>query len=499
MKKKLLLFILLITTFCFSQNIDIKWSEKFDIARKSEAIKYFHNDNEYFILFRNKSQGNLFLQQYNEDLKLISEKAVNLDLDITKYEIQQLFTTSKGIVLFFSEKMKKDKKQVLYATIIDKDSNTSPIKIIDEIDSYSEDIFGLVKMSPDKSKIVTIKQLSVDKKNKQKIFSFKVYDSKLAKMIYEKSIEVDYDQSVHFKNFEVDKFGNLYFLVKKEKKSKNTEKGESKSFYELYMINHKNKSVNVLEYALPDHEIIDLTLNQFNEDNVLLTGFVLNLAKRKLVDKKNTDNYTFIVNTINPSTLIKKENLVIELGDVYPKKIKKKDRIPYYIVGIVKRDNGSYTIVAEQYIAKVRTTCNKYGCTTYTDYFHNDILSLSLDKNDKLFNLTRVPKFQKNIEMYSSVIPISVGNTSYIIYEDKASLANTLDDGKKRKNPSSRKNNALQMIEIDEQGNSSKKLIYNNKDMVKKDLVNISKAITFGNGKILVIGNNRIGVLHIKN
>ena len=54
------------------------------------------------------------------------------------------------------------------------------------------------------------------------------------------------------------------------------------------------------------------------------------------------------------------------------------------------------------------------------------------------------------------------------------------------------------MIVIDEQGNASKRKIYDNKEMEKKDLLNVKNAIRLKNGKIIILGNKRIALIEIK-
>lgn len=501
MKKLLLLFILLINQVSLSQEIDIKWSEEYDVARRSKALNYLQNDNGYTIIFNNNKENRLFIKQYDQDLNFKLEKDLILDLSKGKYNIKEPLVGDKDIKFFFTEKLKSDDKTVLYASIIDENYNAGPIKIIDEVNTDSPEFFAVNGQSFDKSKIAVAKKIfdKEAKKNNKLHYTFKVFDKNLDVMYYEKDVTVEFDHSAQEVGFEVDNHGNIYFLVRQFIKNKNREKGDSNTFYQLYTIHNQTKEVKVLEYNLQDHYMNSLTLNQVNNEKIVVTGFAQNLRKGNLKNKENVDSFSFLTSVIDPVTLEVTKPLVVDLGSIYPEKIKRVDRIPYIVRDILYREDGSFNIIAEQYFLEVKTVCGQYGCQTYYKYYYNDILSLLFTKDEKLVSITKVPKYQINLD-FSSIIGTSIGNNSYIIYEDKAKIANELAyvAHKNSSNPKSRKKNALQMIVIDEQGNASKRKIYDNKEMEKKDLLNVKNAIRLKNGKIIILGNKRIALIEIK-
>ncbi len=172
---------------------------------------------------------------------------------------------------------------------------------------------------------------------------------------------------------------------------------------------------------------------------------------------------------------------------LYPEnKLKEEDRLPYTIKQLYKRNDGGYTILAEQYqiISGQYSTSQKY----------NDIACIQLQKDFRFEAAVRIPKLQYGTDN-PSFISSFINDTVYIIYNDLTE--NLYADGDKLSYPSNKQNkNGLFLIRIDNKLTYNKQLLYDYAS--GEPMPQLLSSFSQNNQTVLLPAEAQIGILTIK-
>lgn len=491
--KKSLVAILLFYTFNFlnAQQVTLKWAEK--IKTRGEIDILGGKKGKYYTTHVSGKDNSLIGRIYDKKMNLKTEKEINFNLANKKYFYNGAYFLDGKLLHFIRDNIRRKGKSAIYAGFSDFDLNTSDkLLVVDETEDNKKTLnFGLRSISPDSTKVLVYHEMRGRKKDPNKLL-YKVYNSNITNVVSERIVSLP----IKSKNYstrlvKVDNFGNVYLLARIDKERKERKKGHSKYYFKLVVFG-KDKSIKEFDFDYPENDISFFDMIPSKDNKFFCTGFLTNLrgGRKKLISDE------MFLAKLDCRTLKLGESEMIKVEGLYPEKTRRSsDYVPYKVREIYEKSNKGYSIVAEQYKLVVRT--NKYG-TTYI-YFYCDIACIQTDKNLKVKSVTRIPKFQKNAKN-PSIISTFKNDKTYIVYEDLTkNLEATTDKKTKRSTASifkSRSKNSLFLLTIDKNGKSKKEIIYSYKDSKIKP--NILRSLDLGKGKILMSGNDQLGLLSIK-
>ncbi len=141
----------------------------------------------------------------------------------------------------------------------------------------------------------------------------------------------------------------------------------------------------------------------------------------------------------------------------------------YYIDHILENNDGSFTVLAEQYYVVVRTTTttNANGSMTTTTtyyYYYNDIIAVNYSKKGEFNWKTLIDKYQVSVNdggFYSSYFPINDdGQLSLIFNQREIDLLDNKDDLSSREKKTAARKTMGVKVDIDSDGEQDKTVLF---------------------------------------
>lgn len=140
----------------------------------------------------------------------------------------------------------------------------------------------------------------------------------------------------------------------------------------------------------------------------------------------------------------------------------------YRVSDLILKDDGTSTLLAEQYYVRVvtRTTTDANGRTTTTTtyyYYYNDIIALNFDENGELLWKEVIDKYQVSINdggTYSSFFTVVEGNEINIIYNQRESDAFGTDGMNMAEKQKVKRNTLAVNVVLDEDGEQRKETLF---------------------------------------
>jgi hypothetical protein len=222
---------------------------------------------------------------------------------------------------------------------------------------------------------------------------------------------------------------------------------------------------------------------QNNAGELYITGFAYD-NNSKATRLSNSELFMYKVDSEQGTVT---DSSFINFTGLYPEnKLNLEDRLPYTIKHLYKRNDGGYTVLAEQYqfIMGQYSNSQKY----------NDIACIQLSKDFTFESVLRIPKLQYGTDNPSFLSTV-IGDTVYLIYNDLTENLNA--DGDKLSYPSNKQNkNGLFLISIDKKVKYKKQLLY---DYSSGDPIpQILSSFVLNKHSILLSADGQIGTVTIK-
>jgi hypothetical protein len=467
------------------------------------------NNEGYFITVLRKNK--LFLEQIDYNLNIV--KSINLsdkeesDITITHYDD---FFINGNIYIFKKYKNKNLQTIDLYAEKINPQTFVRSEKAIKIFSMpYNKGLFNNIPeiktiVSPNNSKLLIYNDIKEDKKENE-TFNLNLFDENLQK-IGEKKLEIPYRSDLFvIKEIRVDDFGNVYFtcLEYLDKEAKAESKTKFKYRYRIlcymkerdelkdYVLNLDNKFITVAKIAIDKKGDIIVTGFYSEKNRYAIKGTFYQLINTNTNELKVSNYNEFKFNTPykEESPKNSKEN---------SKKNKKNNNnnelYDYYLDEIKLKDDGSITLIAEKCyyrIIRYTTTNPNTGSTTYkerTEYLYLDIYVVHIGIDGNIKWSTFIPKRQIVNDLgkrYASYICTEFNNKLYFIFNDHPD--NIKNGGKAPlKNMGVGKFTAAALVTIDENGNKTRELLYNQK---KRNPILQPSSSFVKNGEFMLYGD----------
>jgi len=399
------------------------------------------DDSGYYILGYDK--GDIQISKLNKKLE---------NVGLYTFEEKDKESKKKYVyegVRYFNDKLyifksfidKKTKTVELYAQEISKSTmkETGSLRMISDLTYQKNRDKGFFSIHTSKSEsdpklMIAIGTPVEDEENEK--FAVMMFDKDL-KNIWKKSFEIPYQAELFTRsNFSCDDEGNAYVLGRLyNEKVKAVKRG--KQNYTYHLLAYTNSGENKVDYEikLQDKFITDITYSIKDNGDIIAGGFY---------SKKGTTSvdgaYYFLMDSKSKEMKVSSfkefdiDFITQGMTERQEEKARKKDEkgkdlelYEYDLDDLIKRDDGGFVLIGEQYYVQVVTHYN--GKTSYTTYYYNynNIIVININNSGKIDWATQIPKRQVSVNdngFYSSyALAITDDKLRFIYNDSKENLA----------------------------------------------------------------------------
>jgi hypothetical protein len=227
----------------------------------------------------------------------------------------------------------------------------------------------------------------------------------------------------------------------------------------------------------------DVDIIQGEGSKLYVTGFAYNNDSKA---SRLSESELFVY-TVDSEKGVVTDSAFTSFTGLYPdRRLNEYDKLPYTTRHIYKRNDGGYTLLAEQYqfIYGQYSNSQKY----------NDIVCIQLSKDFAFQSVVRIPKLQFGSNN-PSFISTSINDTVYLFYNDLKENENA--EGDNLSYPSNKQSkNGLFLISIDNTSKYTKQVLY---DYSSGDPIpQILSSFVLNKHSILLSADGQIGTVTIK-
>lgn len=502
MKTKItfLLALFLISKFVVAQKVEIKWSPELDEKKKTFIGDIIYSDESGVIYTSSKVQRKMFsiTEEIDAFVKVDPNFNEIYNKEFTKSEdknkVLTLFLPLKNTVAFFyrthDKKLGKNTYTIQkYDYNMNKVGSETTVQTLDE--DYSKYPATTTVSSNDHNKGVRVYEnakiggfsffgIGGNASKKSQSTSKKIYLNVFdgdAKIIYKKiyTFPNRMESMINIEEVRISNKGEVFILTKDyltpERKEKIKDEKSDKKVpgfkYTVWKFSVDGSDVKEYSINLDEKYINSMSMNINKEtDLISIAGFYNDDENKSLQGMFNLE--------INGESAIKKnmKDFPNDFIEEFKKhKVNKKNddddglstrfKIDYVLP---KKDGGSF-ITSEFFYIKTVTVTTSSGTRTTTYYYNYDILVANVDKEGKITSFTRIPKRQVEVNrmLYSSYVATEYNNKLYLLYNDNPKNEELEEDEKSVKTTGFGKSNCVMYV-LDNEGNSSKKVLYSNEE-----------------------------------
>lgn len=515
-----------------------KLSSKFDITygpveeeKRSSFDRTVCSFQDYFIIIR-RIKKTVSLEKLNS--KLVSIKA----LDITKFEDSDGKEREYANVMYFNDKIflittktiKKKSITVYYQEInLDDFEIGTEVKVLSETDLTQKKkpktrfVFGGFGMSnlmaemgeyssndlitsPDDKKLLTYNK-TFDDRDGPDVISVKIQNENFETDWENDSIALPYNsllfdiQKVRINNTSDVILSGIEYHEKRKTKSDKLPNYK----YHIIGIFNKGKEIKDYEIKLNNKFVSDLQFKFEGEKHLIVAGFYsendASSIKGAFFMKINLETKEVTNETLKPFGF---DFIVSGLSEKEQEKEKKKEEkgkeielMDFYLDDLILNDNGSYSLIAEQYdVVSYQTysagTNGSPGTwTTHYRYYYNDVIVVNISKEGEINWMSKINKFQSTTDdggYYSSYSYTTKNNNLYLIYNDHPdNLEQTVPS--KFKSYRRGKETVQMIVEVNAEGKVTKEVLFSTE---KGEVVLRPKScIRSENGDLMLFANRK--------
>lgn len=468
------------TTF---NEFEVQWSDGMKLSRQDgNIVDVFGADDKGFYTlstWNNQSFRSMFgggrrapvftIDYFSSNLKKINTRKVDFGVMTQNRSFEALFQMRNQRFYLFSSYLNSDKENVLETQLmrpktLELSSNQKELHRL-SFQGYRKNNSGSYgfKMSQDSSKLLVYYNLPYERKANEK-FGFKVYDQFL-KPVWEKEISLPYtDELFKLVQIRLDNKGDLY-VIGKVYRDKLKARAQGRPNYDFVVIAYRKNGTAKEEYEinLNDKFITDVQIAVEESGNIICAGFYSELgnggikgtfyatvdAKSKTITKGSFKEFDtdFIIEGERNSGLKQKQ---VEKG--------REVLTSYYLDEIVRKENGGAVLVAEQFYERIINSTNTNGNFTrsYTKYYFNDLIIVSIDANGEIEWTNKIDKNQETINdngFYSSYHLAVKGDELYMLFNDHEK---NLDQTKKNIRTFTARGGIANLVTLDSNGEKNR-------------------------------------------
>lgn len=454
MRRIFILILLLIGNLQFLEGqtvfneYEVNWSDGMRLSRQDgHIVDIFGIDDDGFYTlstWNNRNVGSLFggnrnapvftVDYFSNNLKKIETKKIDFSDMTEKRDFESLFQMKNNRFYLFTSYLNSARENVLEARLMKPrtlalSSNQKELHRL-SYKGYSKNNSGSYgfKMSRDSSRLLVYYNLPYEKKASEK-FGFKVYDQFL-KPVWDKEITLPYtDELFNLVQIRLDDKGDLY-VIGKVFRDRLKDRAQGRPNYDYVVIAYRNNGKEKEEYEikLADKFVTDVQITVDESGNIICAGFYSELgfggikgtfyatvdAETKTMTKGSFKEFDvgFIVEGERNSASKQKQ---VARG--------KETLTNYFLDELIRKESGGAILIAEQFYERIINSTNTNGNFTrsYTKYFFNDLIIVSIDAKGEIEWAKKIDKNQETINdngFYSSYYVGIKDDQLYVLFND---------------------------------------------------------------------------------
>ncbi len=427
--KKTLLFIafLHLSFFVYGQelklkkNVKITWGEEIKMKKDSYYSKVVYA-SENSICLAKWMKGDFYLEMQNKNLQTLKEQEIDLKPNKKDLSLEGTFEFGDLLILLASRTDKKSKTNSLYYKTIDKFTlkEKSDWNLLSEIFFLKNRRNGYFNytLSEDENKLLIYISQPVEGKDSPERFGFKVFDQSMD-LLWKKDIELKYNENLFsIGGFVLSNRAEVYVIGRKLLYREDRPKQIMSKEYHILSYTQDNNNQDY-KIDLEDKYIKDIAFGFNPSGNLICSGFY---SKNGAESNGIKGVFYILIDPITGNVLQQTskeidENFITEdWTDRYKEKVLKKkekkekkgkkakeiEAYKYDLKDLIVYDDGSATLLAEQYYVRTVTTSttdangNRHTHTTY-HYYYNDIYIIKIDKSGEILWTSKIDKYQHSI------------------------------------------------------------------------------------------------------
>jgi hypothetical protein len=476
-----------ITIFCLAvlagtvlaQDVGVTWGADQKMGSKSHTRHILGEDGNGFYTVRTVykfSSIHFYIERHVlKDMSLAFSKEIILpEFEGKTAEFEDIKFVNGSIILFTSFYSKAENINFAFAETIDPDgiqrNDRKEIDRIEVIKSKYRGEFEFVR-SKDSTKVMVYHNKPFEKYSNE-AFSYKVYDHQLNKL-WGKDIELPYkDRNFHISDYILDAEGNIFMITEfspERKKGENTTRGIPNNKYIILAYYHIENKLKEFDISLGGKWVSSVTFTMAPNGDLAIGGFYSN-------DRYFSIAGTFYLTIDQHTKKIKAQSLKAFDNELLKeflseKSIEKGRELPsFYFDHFIVRKDGSVLFVAEQYYVTISSfTDPRTGLITSNyNYYYNHLIVVNINADGSIKWAKKVPKRQYTSNdhgFFSSYAMATTGDKIHLLYNDNPKnepLYKT--DPDKIKSMNNPKKSIAMLVSIDNEGNVSRKPLFNTKD-----------------------------------
>jgi hypothetical protein len=478
---KNLLFVLFIIIAYFAQGqaeSPVEWSEVQHPSENSITSIYYSDDDYFFTYAKNyyktslngksNSANKISVSKYSKNgyVKEWTQVVTNYEMDNEYVVFKNIFQVGDEAFVFFENNNLEEGVNKLFLKLVSKDGELSDLEKVDEI-QYEEKNSGYfdISVSKNKSKFVILSRHYNKNSNNFKL-GLKVFNTSIEKQ-WEKEILLPVsEKEAKIKYVQVSEDGDV-FLMYEDVSARGRATGLT-SNYRVLKISKKNSEdyedlVLDLKHNIENIYIdVDNTVGKTIITALYSKGDYIDGFYAGVIDQNKFEESSSHYNDFPPSFLSQAKGHVKING-----KSIKEYSVKYKLKRIFNTDNGGFLLIYEHdfFFMKKNTSLDGSDTGSKKRYEKNHLFVAKMNENGKLEWCEFVPKQQDTVHNsdYSGCIIFYSNNLLTIIFNDNLKNFKQLENNKKLKNHNAYKASGLVAVQIDENGNSTRKLLQDNK------------------------------------
>ncbi|MCF8373291.1 MAG: hypothetical protein K9H64_16850 [Bacteroidales bacterium] len=433
------LFIVILSSSIVAQTLEVEWGAEFDLDRDYRYHKIVGQDVEKFYVIRKEKEKDV--TRSTIWLESVSKTSMGIEssYQVTLPEINGKSSNFEG--LFYI-----DSKLILFASVHDQLKQLSNLYVMhideDGLSKGSPQLVGFMSLildpdegfkfsvTPDNKHILLHYHIPFSTYTGEPLY-FKLISSDL-EVVENKRFELPYLQSkVQIVNYERGESGNYYFAIQAEPAKKGRTSRAAAGRVVKIQYNYSVLVYNAKKDTLQDYLIkvdkftpdgIMMTLNE--DEDVMVFGFATKRSSAAYsgVYYQRIDPRIEKVTAQNFLDFSKDRAFLAE----FKQERNGTNETEWYSYSpgqIVPLDNGGFIYLSEQTYSekKIISDPKSKKETSVYYYHHNDILAISVDDENKMEWVRRIPKNQFSTNdkgYYSGFTAVAVGSKVKIMFND---------------------------------------------------------------------------------
>ena len=511
-----LLLVLIMTSPIFAQNkpdnLEIIIGEEIKLKKKELIDKIIgKDDNGTYVMSLNGTD--ITLHYYDNKLNLKRKNSVELKYQKHDLWYRGIVQMNDDFIMFTTYRDKKKKLTYLYSQVLNKKTLTfsKPKTLIEtSYEGYKKRESAAYSFTTSENgKFLLFVTDLPTKKDEADKFGFIVYDTEMNEVWAERDLEVE-ETEYNFVRYDmqIGNDGKAYLLAKIYDTSRKYKKDEIDYSFKMMVYSEDGDSEpETFDVSLENRHVTDISFERIDNGNIQVVGFFSEEGR----GQNGVFNLIFdadydIINEVTKE--FPTEFIVQHSSNKQKKKASKKEAkgkgvemYSYTIDEIIENNDGTITMIAEQYYMYTTTSTSSDGSTRTTyHYIYGNIVLVKFDEEGEVDWMELIPKRQHSTNdggYYSSYAFMQLTNGNLVlVFNDNPKNSFYEKTGKFYTWVPNKKKTDVVMFEITDEGHLDRYILYKG---VEEEVISRAKvSLEVADDELIILGQARKATKFVK-